>query len=262
MESQEQEINLKDLFSLLLSKIKFIILVSLLGTVLAFAYAKIILPVEYTSAVSIYVKNTSSAVTGDNPAGEATQTGLAASKLLAEAYIVILNDDVVYDQVSKMLLEDYAKEDLENFFTVKESDGDYFIPAQQIRSKVNIATINETEVIKIEATTESAQLSADICTYISDIAPELLTRVTKAGSVETIGTAKVPDSPSAPNVKVIIIIGMLAGLFISIAAVIILNMLDNCISSSDDIKQRFGIPVLAEIPDIEAETKEGAKYEY
>lgn len=261
MDKQEQEINLKELFSLLLSKIQFIILITVLGAAAAFAYAKIFLPVEYTSSVSIYVKNTG-AQSGEAANGEATQTGITAAKLLAEAYLVILDDDVVYDQVSEMLLNDYAPADLKNYFSLKETDGEYSIPAEQIRNMVEISSVNETEVIKIQTTTESAQISADICTYISDIAPDLLTRVTKAGSVETIGKAKVPDAPSSPNVKKITVIGALLGMVASAAAIIIINLLDNRISSADDIRQRYSIPVLAEIPDMETDAKEAAKYEY
>lgn len=259
MNKQEQEISLKDLLSLLLSKIKFIILITVLGMLAAFLYAELVLPVQYTSSVSIYVKNSSD----DQDANGASTIGdLNAAKSLAGTYIVILGDDVVYDQVSDMLLEDYEADDLKKFFTVKEDDGEYSIPAGQIKKLVSITAVNETEVIKIQATTRSPQLSADICTYIADIAPELLTRVTKAGSVESIGKAKVPENPSSPNVRNITLIGGAIGLLLSAAAVIIANLLDNRVSSADEIRQRYSIPVLAEIPDLEMDPKEASKYEY
>lgn len=252
METQEREIDLKEIFEILLSKLKFIILLTMLGFVAAFFLAKVLMPVKYTSSVSIYVKNT----TGQGQ-GAATVGDLSAAKDLAETYIVILNDDILYEQVGQMLIEDYNVDDLKRFFTVEESDGKYSIPAEEIRKKVVISSVNNTEVINIKAETTSANISADICTYISDSAPELLTRVTKAGSVETIGTAKVPNDPSSPNVKKISVIGGLLGLFVAIAAVVIMHMLDSCISSADDIRQRFKIPVLAEIPDLELDLKGG-----
>lgn len=258
MDKQEQEIDLKELFSLLLSKIKFIILATVLGLAVAFAYAKLVLPVEYTSSKSIYVMSSSN--TSDNSDGQATQEKLSAAKSLAETYIVILSEDVVYDKVSEMLLKDYSVDTLRNYFDVKETGDGYSISASQIRDKVSITSVNETEVIQITATTENPQISADICTYISDVAASLLTRVTKAGSVEPIGDAKVPESPSSPNVKKISLIGAVLGMVISVAVIVIISLLDNCISSADDIKQRYSIPVLAEIPDLNNE-KEASKNE-
>ena len=127
---------------------------------------------------------------------------------------------------------------------------------------MSLTAVNDTEVIQIEATTESAQISSDICTYIASIAPDLLKKTTNAGSVETIGYAKVPEEPSSPNVRNITIIGALLGLVISVAIVVISNLLDNCVSTAEDIRNRWSIPVLAEIPDLEMDEKEASRYEY
>ena len=149
------------------------------------------------------------------------------------------------------------------FFTIKKDDnGKEYIPASQIRSLVSASAVNNTEVIKITATTRDPQLSADICNDIAIYAEELLMRVTKAGSVAAIGEAKVPLSASGPSVKRYTIIGALIGFVIAVAIVIILKLLDNRINSSEDIKNKFSIAVLGEIPDLEIDDKEASKYEY
>lgn len=258
MDNKEQEIDLKEIVFLLLSNIKFIIVLSALFAVMLFCYAKFWLPVQYTSSVSIYVKNSS-----ENNSQTATASDLSAAKSLASTYIVILDDDVVYEKVSEKLLETYHSDQMSRFFTVKKDEsGKEYIPSSQIRSKVKAAAINNTEVIKLTAVTKDPQLSADICNIISDFAKELLIQVTKAGSVESIGSAKVPTSPSGPDVKKYAIIGVLLGAVIAIAIIIIRKLLDNCINSAEEIKQKFGIPVLGEIPDLEIDEKEGNRYEY
>lgn len=258
MENQEQEIDLKEILFLLLGNIKFIIVVTVLCAAILFCYAKFWLPVQYTSSVSIYVKNS-----GESTNQTATASDLSAAKSLASTYIVILDDDVVYDKVSEKLLETYHSDQMKNFFTIKKNDdGKEYIPAGQIRSLVKASAINNTEVIQLTAVTKDPQLSADICNIISDYAKELLIQVTKAGSVESIGSAKVPTAPSGPNVKKYAIIGALLGAVVAIAIVVIRKLLDNCINSAEDIKQKFGIPVLGEIPDLEMDEKEGNRYEY
>lgn len=257
MENQEQEINLAEIFFLLLSRIKFIILLTILGGGVLFAYAKFWLPLQYSSSVSIYVKNST------ETSSTATASDLSAAKSLASTYIVILDDDVVYDEVSEMLLATYGSDQMKRFFTIKKDDnGKEYIPASQIRSLVSASAINNTEVIQIRATTKDPQLSADICNDIAIYAQDLLKRVTQAGSVQAIGEAKVPTSASGPSVKRYTVIGALLGFVLAVAIVIILKLLDNCIGSAEDIKNKFSIPVLGEIPDLEMDDKEASKYEY
>ncbi len=258
MENREQEINLAEIFFLLLSKIKFILLLTILGGAILFAYSKFWLPLLYKSSVSIYVKNSS-----EQKVDVATASDLSAAKSLASTYIVILDDDVVYDKVSEMLLTAYGSDQMSSFFTIKKDDnGKEYIPASQIRSLVTASTVNNTEVISISATTRDPQLSADICNDIATYAKDLLTQVAKAGSVESIGSAKVPTSASGPNVKRYTIIGALIGFVLAAAVVIIIKLFDNRINTADDIKNRFDIPVLGEIPDLEMNDKEASKYEY
>lgn len=258
MENQEQEINLVEIFYLLLSRIKFIILLTAIGGAAFFCYAKFWLPVKYTSSVSIYVKNSN-----ESTSQTATASDLSAAKSLASTYIVILDDDVVYDKVSELLLADYGADQLKQFFTIdKDKEGKEYIPASQIRSLVSAKALNNTEVIQISAVTRDPGLSASICNDIASFAKELLMDVTKAGSVETIGYAKQPNSPSGPNKKRYTMIGALIGFVLAVAFVIITKLLDNKIRTGEEIRQKFSIPVLGEIPDLEMDNKEAAKYEY
>lgn len=250
MENEKSmEIDLREIFYLLLSRLPFILLLTVIGTIVGFAYAKLVMPVLYTSSISIYVNNANENAVVEQDRAQAAD--IQASKALASTYIVILNDDIVYDKVSEMLFEEYDIRDLEKVFNVSYKDSEPYISAGQIRSRVNISSVNDTEVIQITSTTENASLSAAICSDIAAIAPDLLTRVTKAGSVESIGSAKVPSGPSAPNVKKVTALGLLMGMVISIAIVIISFLLDTRIKSAEDFKKRFSdVPVLAEIPDL------------
>ena len=121
MENQEQEINLAEIFFLLLSKIKFIILLTVLAGGALFCYSKFWLPLKYTSSVSIFVKNSN-----QNDSQTATASDLTAAKSLASTYIVILDDDVVYDRVSEMLIEAYGSDQMSRFFTIKKDDNGRF----------------------------------------------------------------------------------------------------------------------------------------
>lgn len=260
-ENNEVELSLVDTFYLLLSKLPFIIMLIIVGVVAGFAYAKVIMPEKYTSSVSIYVNNAST-FTQQDEIGKATATDIAASKALAGTYIVILEDDSVYDEVSKRMLEEFEPNDLSKMFTISYDEGVPSISADQIRALVNIESVNDTEVIKITTTSRNPQVSAYICKYISEIAPDMLTRITQSGAVETIGSPKIPREPSSPNVKKVAALGGIGGMLIAVIVVIVSNLLDTRIKTADDIKNKFSdVVILAEIPDL-YESKGGTKYEY
>lgn len=253
----EEEISLKEIFFLLLSRIKLILLITLLFTLGAFCVAKFVLPLEYTSNVKIYVKNNS---TSSDTSG-VTYSDLNAAKILVETYIVILDDNVVYENVSDRLIEDYDIEDLNDYFVIEENDeGEQYISSEQIKSLVSFTSVNETEVLKVSCTSRVPEFSAAICTYISEYAPQHFKRVTETGLVETVSEPQVPTSPSGPNIPKITIAGGLVGLVLAIVLVIVLSSFDNEVTGGEEIKQKFNVPVLAEIPDIFMDEKGGGKY--
>lgn len=252
-----EEITIKDVINILLSRIKLIILITVLCTAGAFCFAKFVMPLEYTSSVKIYVKN--STANSDNVG--INYSDLTAAKSLAETYIVILDDNVVYEYAAERLIEDYDIDDLKGYFNVRQDEEkNYYIRPQEIKSLVSMSAVNNTEVIQITCTSEVPGFSADICTYISEFAPDHLKRVTQAGSVEPVSDAEVPAFPSGPNVKLITLLGFIAGLVVSVILVFIMNTFDNAVAGGEDIKARFDIPVLAEIPDIYMDEKGAGKY--
>jgi capsular polysaccharide biosynthesis protein len=250
------EISVQDILFMLLSRLRLIVLITLLCTVAAFSYAKFLLPLQYTSSIKIYVKNqTSTSTTG------VAYSDITAAKSLVETYVVILDDESVYNYVSDRLIEDYAIEDLQNYFTIlTDDDGKQYIPSKEISKLVSFSSVNDTEVLKVSCTCRVPKFAADICTYISDYAPDHITRITQAGSVETVSDAIVPTTPSGPNVWKYTIVGFAVGLVVSVALAILLSSFDNEVTGAEEIKQRFNVPVLGEIPDIFMDEKGAGKY--
>lgn len=259
---EQNEISLQDILNIVLGRIKMIILLTVLLGAAGYCVAKFVKPPMYTSSIKIYV-------TGSNLENRDNQTGLSlqeqqAAKNLAATCIVILDDVSVYEAISDKLIEDYAVEDLANYFSVRESidpvtgESKLYIPTGQIKRLINITAINNTEVLQVTCTTQVPKFSADICMYISELAPSLITRTVRAGSVETVSEARVPTAPSGPSVTRYTALGAFAGMALAVFIAFVLSFLDNTVSSGEDIKERFNVPVLAEIPDIFMDEKGGS----
>ncbi|MBO6140305.1 MAG: lipopolysaccharide biosynthesis protein [Ruminococcus sp.] len=256
MDESTNEIDLTELLGALLKRIKFIILITLVLGALAFGYAKFVLPLKYTSSISMYVKNTDGTSKDQVALGD-----INASKSLVSTYIVILQNDAVIDQIGEKIIEEYGADELEDYLTINyDKDDKPYVVTSSLRNCISMSAEQDTEVMLITVTTKSAALSVSICNAMEEIGPKEIKRVTQAGSVETIGAAKLPTGPSGPNVRRYTLIGLILGFIISAAIVIIGKLLDTTIRTGDDIKTRFDYPILGEIPDIEAKETKGGYY--
>jgi capsular polysaccharide biosynthesis protein len=259
-ETTETTIDLRELFLILLGGIKWIVIASLFGTLVAFALTWWLIAPKYTSSVSLYVNNTAESA---QIAGAVNINDLNASQRLVNTYIVILQDDEVLEQVANRLTTEYTLSSLQSILPFAETPEGMVLRPATLRDVITLSAVNNTEVMRIEATTKNAELSARICTIMTEVAPPMLQRVVKAGSVEVIGEAKVASAPSSPNLLMNLAIGFLAGFAVSVAALLLVNLLDNRVADEDEVKKRFNIPILGTVPDFDVEAnRKGGGYRY
>lgn len=240
----EQSIDLTEILGLLWSRIWLIIAVSVIGFVAAFVFTKAFIPDTYAASFSIYIKNTTNKTVMDT----LNSADITAAQSLAQTYIAILDDDSVIDEISNNLMEKYSPEELAQHFAMEEENGGYKITTESMRSCLSFSQVNETELLTIAAYSSDPVLAADMCSSVEAIAPDVLIRVVGAGAVESVGHAKVPKNPVAPNVFKNSLVGFMLGFILTVAVIIIRNMLDNTVKGAETLKARYNLPILAEIP--------------
>lgn len=245
MQENQEELSLKDIFGLLISKIWIIIIMGIVGLGIAFCISKFVLPLKYSSSVSMYVKSNANKEDSNVNINE-----LNASKSLVSTYIVVLKNPTVLKEVGNELInmidtnEDVTEEKIKKCFSIS-SDGT--IEPNSILSCVNMQSSGGTEVLEITATTKDADISAALCNCFAKVARPFLMRVVGAGDVQTIGEADAHYSPVSPRTKMNCLIGGFAGAFLAIVIIIVADLLDNSIKSSDDITHKFDLAVIGEI---------------
>ncbi len=243
--NEEQMINIKEIFFVMLHNIWFIILLGVIGYVGMYIYAKTTEVPTYTTSASLYVKNTTNKTSMDS----LSANDLTAAQIIAETYIAILENDVVMESVGDKLLEKYPVEELQKYFAINTDDeGNLKIEDYSIKDKILFEQVNETELLQVSVTTPDPILSTDMCTFITECAPEVLIRVVGAGSVETVGQPKVPKYSDGSNVPNMSKAGALAGMLLAIIIIYLRYILDNTINNGEVIKARYDLPMLAEIP--------------
>ena len=200
---------------------KLMVIFLLLGAAASYAISTYFITPMYSSNLSLYVLSSNSI--GTNSASD-----INFSSRLARTYIIILKEQTVREQVANKL-------------HTKISSG-------QLSSMVTFEAVDDTEVIKISATSSDPELSAEICNVYGSVAPEVLQRVVKAGSVEIIGKARASSSPISPNVQTNTLYGAAAGVAAAIVIVLLRVLIDNTVQSEEEFKRIVGIPVWASIP--------------
>lgn len=245
----ETEIDLGKLFQALLRRLPIILLVTLCFAAIGFSYAKYYVPLQYTASTYMYVKNGNSVEEKE----AINQQDLMASKSLVETYIVILKNDTVVKQVGMELVSKFGAAEIAKCFSVKNG----MVSVSELKNSITMAADGDTEVLKISAQTKDPNVSAAICDIYAEVAPVFLVRIIGAGSVEVIGDAEVPQSPSAPDVKKITMLAALAGFVLSAGIVILIHLLDRTIKSEEDI-QSFSLAYLGEVPEL-VEARSGKK---
>lgn len=222
------ELDLRELFYVIRKHMKGILAGLAVGLICAVLISMFVLPKKYTSSVSLYVNN------GQPVLNNALNVNdINASQKLVGTYIVILQDEHVMEQVAEQLSRP--------------------VSAAQLTGMISMGAVNDTEILAISANTEDPQLSAEICNVFAEIAPQVLKRVVKAGSVEVLGEAKAATSPSSPSVVKNGLIGALVGLVFMLGWSFYRELADNTIKSEDDLRKHVNVPVLGEIPKIRIE---------
>lgn len=251
MQDTFDTLDIKELFDILFARIKLIIFCCIGGFILFFVVSKFVISPQYTSYVAMYVNNSAESVFS----GAVNINDLNASQKLVNTYIVILQDDEVIEKVSKRLSAEFSYQDLALQFGDFKDSG--FVSPERLRKVIKMSSVNNTEVLKIESETKSPELSARICTIMTEIAPDILRRVVKAGSVEVIGEAKPAIEPSSPNVLLYTIIGFVLGAILSCVGVLLHHILDRTVKGEEDLKKLYNIPILGEIPDLNGKSGKG-----
>lgn len=216
------ELDLRQIAFIIWKRLWVLILLMIILGAAAYSGSKWLIPKKYSASVSMFVYNQ------ENRTNNITSGDLQTSQKLVSTYIVILKSNSVLDKVSEELGGEFSSEDLRKMLTT--------------------GAINDTEAFNITITSQSPETAQKIVNTIAKVLPTEIKRVVKAGAVEVIDYARLPDKPSWPNVEINTLAAMLLGLLLSAAVVLLLEIADSAVRSEEDLSEAFEIPVLGVIP--------------
>lgn len=112
---------------------------------------------------------------------------------------------------------------------------------------VNIPT--DTRLISISVKAKTGQDAQVLANKVREVASKKIKNVTKVDDVTTLGEAKLPSSPSSPNIKRNVLLGAILGGFVAIVAVLVREVLDDRVRRPEDVEDALGMTLLGIVPD-------------
>ena len=211
------------------NKFVIILVVTLAAAVLSGLFTHFAITPQYSSTVKMYVYSNSDRISTDS---SISSSELDASQELINTYIYILKSDTVLEAVMKDLNIDD-------------------ISLGQLRNSIDAQQATKTVAFEVTVTTDDPSRSAQIANSIAKIAPGEIVRVAKAGGVEIIDYAKIPSSPSSPNLTKNVLVAAVLAFAVSFIGFFIYEFFDTTITGARDIEDEFDIPIIGTVPNLD-----------
>lgn len=222
-EANTIEIDVLSLLRTIWRKKFLILLTAILTTGLAFAYSAFLATPQYDSTTRLYVVNQSS----DNGAGITNQDLQAGSFLVKDYKEIILSQDVLKNVTTTLGI------------------------TEDIKGKITVTIPTDTRILSITVSDSDPNQAATIANTLRDEAAKKIIEVTKVSDVTTLEAAMPAENPSTPQTKRNLVLGFVAGAFLAIALVLVLEVLDDRVKRPQDIEEGLGMTLLGVVPQAE-----------
>ena len=222
------EIDLAELFGLLLHWLWLIVLCGIVAGAAGFCFSKFVITPQYESTTKVYILNKQ-----DN--NTLTYSDMQLGTQLTKDYAQLIKSRDVLQQVIETC-------------GLTESYGDF-------AERVSVENISDTRIIAITVRDVEPSMAQFIANEVRKVAAEHIKNVMDIQAVNVAEDANLPTSPASPNIMKWTAIGLMAGVFLCAMVLIIRFLMDDTIKSSEDVERYLGLSTLAMIPIMEENDK-------
>lgn len=232
--------NIQKLLTIILKKWKLIILFAFIGCTIAYFCTSNFTTLTYSSSVEFLAYSYDS----NQEFSESSSAAQQASNTSKMNYAIkMLNTYIELFKTNEFnqMVADEINEKYNTSYSVSN-----------IKNSVTITKVADTAMFKVVVRTTNADLSYQIAHQLETSIPEKMQN-TNSGLVRaSVEDAALKATTSeSPNYPKNCAIGLAAGALLAMLYVILRDLLDVRIKSSDDLAVRYEIPVLGNIPEFE-----------
>ena len=235
--NQNNYIDLVKVASVLWKHAVAILLVGIIFGGLFFGYARYFKTPKYEANALFYVNNSSFSVSS----AVAITTGeLSAASDLVDTYVAILQSRANMELVLEQSGAKYTYEEL--------------------RKMISAKAVNSTGLFQIAVRSTNPEEARNLANTIASILPDKISDIVSNSSVEIVDYAVTPHRRVSPSYSRYAALGLLCGMLLCSAIVLLRDYMDDLIHTEDYLIQTYHGPILATIPDLKLKVKDGGYY--
>lgn len=220
------EIDLLELFGILLNKWWLILLVGMTSAIIGFAISFFLITPQYESTTKIYILN-------KNDSQTVTYSDVQLGSQLTKDYSELINSRYVIEEVIQKLNLD--------------------LEYGSMKKKISVLTPADTRIVSITVTDSDPVVAMNIANAVRESASTHISNVMDIDAVNIVESANMPTRRSSPNYVKAIIIGGIIGVVVVCAVILIGYLMDDTIKTSEDVERLLGLSTLGIIPLIDTE---------
>lgn len=218
--NEEIEIDLLELFYVLIGKLWIIVLATALGLGAAAGYTVAFVEPVYSSTSTLYVMTKTTSIT--------SLTDLQIGSSLTQDYQVFIESRPVVDKVI---------EELELNMSYKE-----FI------DNVTVDNPTNTRFINITVNHNDAYMAKTIVDKLTDVSAERMGTIMETEPPNVADYGHIPENPVSPSIVKNALVGAVLGFVLAVGVILVLHLMNDTIHTTEDVEKYLGINTLGIIP--------------
>lgn len=222
----DEEISLKQIFEILRKRAWIIVAITLTAIFIATIINFFLIKPVYESNTTIMVGKPRNRIVDEN--NPITYQEIQTNRLLVSTYREIAKSRTVLEEVIKDLNLD--------------------ISIGQLREKVDVSLVKDTEIIQIKVQDHDPETAANLANTIASAFSKQVIKIMNVENVQVLDEAIPQLSPVKPKKTMNIAISLVLGAMLGVLAAFILEFLDTSIKTPEDVEKYLGLPVIGTIP--------------
>lgn len=216
-----EEIDLKELFTFIKSKIGLLIIITTGVCLIGCIYGLFIQKPMYKSYTTVILSGSG---------GTFNQTDVTLNKNLVDTYAEIVKSRRVLGQVIELLNLDLTYEEL--------------------HSKIAVTAVNSTEIIKITVNDLDAIKAKNIANATANYFTKEVSDLYNLNNVDILDEAIEEDKPYNINIPKQIVIYFMLGFVLAAGVLFLIYYFDRTVKSVEQVEQKIKLPILGSVQEL------------
>ena len=212
---------LAELIELLRKHLRLVVAVPAVFTVVMTVVAFLFMPNTYTASTSMYILMQNTDVV--------TNADLSSSQMLSNDIATLIKSDRIRKDAAEAA----------GFESVAALNRDY---------EIDVTSSSTTRVVTLSVTGKDPEGTARVANAVAESVSSVAQDVMGVEAVNVIDAAQTPVSPSGPKRTMYVAVAAMAGIFVAVAIVVLMDMLNTRVRNADEVEELLDVPVIGRVP--------------